>query len=129
MPERIIVAGSRTLSSRPIVANAIKLSPHNPFHGELVTGDADGVDSIAREFVQTFRNVELNVFPANWDEYGKSAGPRRNTEMAEYADGLIAVWNGKSSGTKDIIDKALERNLDVYVRVIESQSDIDEYVG
>ena len=50
-------------------------------------------------------------FPADWDKHGKSAGYKRNLEMAENADALIAFWDGESRGTKHMIDIAKEKNL------------------
>jgi hypothetical protein len=43
-------------------------------------------------------------FPPDWKKYGKSAGYRRNKEMAEVADALVAFWDGKSKGTANMID-------------------------
>lgn len=54
-------------------------------------------------------------FPANWDKHGKSAGHIRNAEMAKYADALVAFWDGKSKGTKGMIDYATRCNLRVKV--------------
>ena len=59
------------------------------------------------------RNLHVAYFPAKWDKYGKSAGYRRNTEMADYADALIAFWDGKSRGTAHMIKIAKERNLKI----------------
>ena len=50
-----------------------------------------------------------------WDKYGPSAGPRRNAQMAEVADALIAFWDGKSRGTKNMIDTANKKDLQVAV--------------
>ena len=58
----------------------------------------------------------LKVFKPNWVMYHKSAGIRRNKEMAEYADALIAFWDGKSNGTKNMIEEAKLKGL--LVRVI-----------
>ena len=51
------------------------------------------------------------IYPAQWDKYGKRAGYRRNEQMAEVADGLIAFWDGQSKGTKHMIDIMTEKNL------------------
>jgi hypothetical protein len=57
-------------------------------------------------------------FPADWDRFGRSAGPKRNKQMAEYGDALIAVWDGESRGTKTMIEFARERGLQVYIHRI-----------
>lgn len=51
------------------------------------------------------------------DKHGKMAGPIRNLEMAKYADGLIAFWDGKSRGTRDMITKAKKERL--FLRVVD----------
>lgn len=121
----VIVAGSRSITDFDVVHNAIVESPFWPLiGGEIVTGGAPGVDQHAKDFaidqsVQADFDVSYEEFEADWDEHGKAAGPIRNEEMAEYADALIAVWDGESNGTRSMIEKALDYGLDVYVTVIE----------
>lgn len=80
----------------------------------IVTGGARGADSLGKKYALE-EEVKHREFPAKWDEYGKSAGYRRNVEMAEYAEALLAFWDGKSKGTKHMIDIALEKGLLVKV--------------
>ena len=61
------------------------------------------------------RGYPIKQFPADWNKYGKSAGYKRNEEMAKYADALIAFWDGKSKGTKHMIDLAKRYGLKVKV--------------
>lgn len=65
------------------------------------------------------QGITCYEYEADWDKHGKAAGPIRNQEMAEYADALIAVWDGESRGTRDMIDKALDEGLDIYVHIVE----------
>ena len=81
---------------------------------EMVTGCAKGADQIPYYF-KTWHGYPLKEFPANWSKYGKSAGYIRNKEMAEYADALIAFWDGKSKGTKHMIGLAKKYNLKVRI--------------
>lgn len=120
---KVIVAGSRSIENKKLVKDTIKESPHTPYNGELVVGDADGVDELAKESLSGFRHVDITEFEADWEEYGKSAGPIRNKEMAKYGDALIAIWDGESSGTKNMIECAIDEGLDVYVKVVEGQGD------
>jgi len=71
-------------------------------HMEVVSGMAPGVDTTAYEWAARHRIVRT-PFPADWDTYGKSAGMRRNKEMGDYADELLAIWDGKSKGTGNMI--------------------------
>jgi hypothetical protein len=109
---KVIVAGTRTVRDPAIVSAAIGASP---FHiTEIVEGDAPGVDRIAG-FLANQWKVPCKRFPANWALYGDAAGPRRNQQMAEYAEGLIAVWDGVSRGTADMITRATVRKLPVFI--------------
>ncbi len=59
--------------------------------------------------------LTLKLFPADWDLHGKSAGYRRNEQMAEYADALIAFWDGESKGTGSMITFAQLEGLEIHV--------------
>ena len=63
-------------------------------------------------------SIPCEKYPADWDKYGKSAGYRRNEQMADNADSLIALWDGRSRGTKHMIDIAHRKGLKVYVHLI-----------
>ena len=76
---------------------------------EIVSGCARGADSLGEKYA-TEKNYKLHKFPADWDRFGKSAGYRRNQEMAEFADMVIAFWDGKSVGTKHMIDISKSKN-------------------
>jgi hypothetical protein len=69
---------------------------------EVVSGGARGIDTFG-EIYAIKRNIQIKRFPANWGEYGRAAGPMRNEEMAQYADALLAIWDGKSRGTAHMI--------------------------
>lgn len=51
-------------------------------------------------------DVPVDYYPADWEKYGKSAGPIRNSEMANHADALILIWDGSSRGSRDMKMKA-----------------------
>ena len=77
---------------------------------EIVSGRANGADKWGETFADE-HYFPKQYFPANWDKHGKAAGPIRNKEMAEYADAAIIFWDGKSRGSKNMIDnmKALNK--------------------
>jgi hypothetical protein len=62
------------------------------------------VDQIGEDWARE-HNIPVKQFLAQWNIHGKSAGPIRNKEMAEYADALIAFWDGQSKGTKNMIEQ------------------------
>lgn len=69
---------------------------------EIVHGGARGVDAAAHDLFDGV--LPVRVFPPDWKAFGKAAGPIRNREMAAYADVMLAVWDGKSRGTKNMIE-------------------------
>ena len=64
------------------------------------------------------KGYQIKRFPADWGKYGKKAGIIRNRAMAEYADALLAYWDGKSSGTRNMIEIARELGLKVGVKIV-----------
>ena len=58
------------------------------------------------------------IMEADWETYGKSAGYRRNVDMAESADALVALWDGVSNGTKHMINIARQKGLRVHVKIV-----------
>lgn len=74
---------------------------------EIASGGARGVDSLAEKLANE-ENFLLKIFSADWNKYGKSAGPIRNRQMVEYIkekDGVCLIfWDGQSRGTKNDID-------------------------
>ena len=81
---------------------------------EIVSGGARGADALGEKYAKE-RNYRLKLFPAAWSKFGRRAGVIRNAEMAKYATILIAFWNGKSRGTRSMINLAEKEGLKVYV--------------
>lgn len=69
----------------------------------IISGAAPGTDALGEQFADEF-GLDVDLHPADWDRYGKSAGPRRNEEMVKLCDGVIAFWDYQSRGTKTTID-------------------------
>jgi hypothetical protein len=109
---RVIIAGSRGIDDYAKVCDAIRQSGFSI--SRVVSGMAAGVDSLALRYAAE-NNLPCDRFPAEWSRWGRSAGYKRNVQMAQHADALIAVWDGRSPGTKHMIDIATRRGLKVYV--------------
>lgn len=69
----------------------------------IISGGARGADTLGKYYAR-LRNFDLIKMKANWDKYGKSAGFIRNKEVLALADGVVCFWDGKSRGTKHMID-------------------------
>jgi hypothetical protein len=117
---KTIIAGSRTASLQDVI-KALELCPFTEKITEVVSGGARGPDSYGEILAEEYM-TPIKRFPAQWNTYGTRAGYIRNGEMAEYADALIAIWNGHSNGTRDMIQRAKEKNLEVYVHLINNKS-------
>lgn len=111
---KTIIAGSRNIKDLEIVECAIKSSEFKIT--EIVSGGARGVDKLGEEYARK-NKIPVTKFPAQWDKYGKSAGYKRNVEMANYADCLIAIWDGESKGTGHMIDTANTYCLNTFVYI------------
>lgn len=83
---------------------------------EVVCGGATGADEGGRLWAIS-RGIPVKMFPADWKNHGKAAGPIRNREMAEYCEQLVAFWDGKSRGTKNMIETAKRLGLRVFIEL------------
>ena len=111
---KVIIAGSRTITK---LSDVIWAVVHSGFYGkitEVVSGKAKGVDNLGETWAY-YNDIPVKSFPADWNEHGRSAGYKRNAQMAAYADALIAIWDGESKGTKHMIDIAKKKGLKVFV--------------
>lgn len=116
-PLKVIVAGCRDLlDSRvdKLVAEAIAYCGWAGEIEEIVSGKAPGVDAAGERWARKFR-LSVKQFYASWLAEGKAAGPIRNRKMALYADRLIAVWDGKSPGTRSMIQIMKALGKPVYI--------------
>ena len=137
---RVIIAGSRSFESFAVLEKEChkifkSLSEEGYLSGnvktdcdniEIISGAANGADRLGEAFAKKY-GIPVKRFPARWGKYGKSAGYIRNRIMAEYAAKsdelgvLIAFWDGKSRGTKMMIDLANKNNLKVFVIDVENK--------
>ena len=129
----IIIAGSRDITTKRIyidvldqykivpinisyILNKIKyyLQNYKEDNITILSGNARGVDKIG-EIYANDHNIQCNIYPADWDTHGKSAGYKRNITMADNANALLAFWNYQSKGTKHMINIAKQKGLTVKI--------------
>jgi hypothetical protein len=116
---KIIIAGSRDFPLYDFVedGNIGFVIAESPFAGkitEVVSGGAKGPDTLGEMWAALFE-VPVKKYPPDWDLHGKAAGPIRNKQMAEYADGLIAIWDYKSRGTLNMINNMKKLGKPVFI--------------
>lgn len=113
----IIIAGCRDFNDYQVVEKEV-MDFIGKYIGkieiEIISGGATGADALGERFAKE-HGLPLKVIYADWKKYGRSAGPRRNEQMARMAGTLIAFWDGKSRGTKNMIDTAKKLGLRVKV--------------
>lgn len=112
---KVIIAGSRDIDDYKLVEEAMWNSGFEA--SEIVSGGARGVDFLGEEYARK-NNISLRVFNANWNLYGKPAGMFRNMDMSEHADALLAVWDGTSKGTKNMIETMRKLKKPIYVKYV-----------
>ena len=114
---RLIVAGGRDFSDKKLMQEALNDYTFDTTSLEIVSGTAKGADSLGAQLARA-NNIPVKEFPADWQDmsepcvkrfngygtYNALAGMKRNHQMGDYATHLIAFWDGKSTGTKDMIE-------------------------
>lgn len=105
---KIAVIGSRNLS----IKNLEKYLPENVT--EIISGGAKGIDSDAKEYALK-NNIPITEFLPEYSKFGKSAPLKRNLRIIEYADMVIAFWDGKSRGTEFVIKNCKKMNVEIKV--------------
>ena len=111
---RIIVAGSRDFNDYELLKEKLDLVKEAIGEFEVVSGKARGADSLGERYARE-NDLPIAEFPADWDKHGKSAGYKRNAEMADYAEGCIVFWDGISKGTQHMINLAKEKELNLAI--------------
>jgi len=113
---KVIVAGSRDFNDYGLLERELInfLRGRKPSEVEIVSGGARGADRLGERFAKE-KKCRLALFKADWDKYGKSAGYRRNVEMAEYSNACVVFWDSVSKGSKHMIDIAEKKGLDLEI--------------
>ena len=93
---KVAVVGSRSST----VSNLGAYLPEGTT--EIVSGGAQGIDACAREYALT-NGLKLTEFLPEYERYGRNAPLKRNRAIVDYADMVIAFWDGRSRGTKYVI--------------------------
>lgn len=105
---KVAIIGSRNLG----VIDLEHFLPENVT--EIVSGGARGVDTCAREYANA-NSIKLTEFLPDYSRFGKVAPLKRNLEIIAYADLVLAFWDGKSHGTKYVIDNCKKRGIPIKV--------------
>ncbi len=108
---KVAVIGSRGLQ----IENLGDYLP--PETTEIISGGAHGVDACAREYAQR-QGLKLTEYLPEYSRYGRAAPLKRNITIIENADLVLAFWDGRSRGTKYVIDNCKKRNIPVEIHIL-----------
>jgi hypothetical protein len=109
---KVAVIGSRGL----MVGDLGKYLPVDT--DEIVSGGAKGIDTSAREY-SLAHGIKLTEFLPEYDKYGKNAPLKRNITIITYSEAVLAFWDGKSRGTKYVIDNCKRLGVPVQVFLLD----------
>lgn len=135
---KLIIAGSRHLNLRDKKLNLEigkalwELNMHGghphpqgdvpPTVTQVVSGTANGADEYGEQWASV-QQIGITRFAPDWDRYGRAAGPIRNKQMAEYADQLFLIWDGKSRGSASMKRLMLAENKPVHEFILGDTDD------
>lgn len=114
---RVIIAGSREFTSYQHLKEACEWYLKDKLPQVIViSGHARGADSLGEKWASEM-GLTCEIYPANWNKYGKSAGYIRNKQMAEVGDALIAfkIQGIQSKGTDNMISLAEKKGIPIRV--------------
>jgi hypothetical protein len=108
----LIIAGGRDFNNYETMCR--ELEEYENQDVTIISGCVRGADRLGERWAQDHGKA-IREFPANWRKHGKAAGPIRNAEMADNADRGVVFWDGKSRGTKNMIDNANRAGLQIKI--------------
>lgn len=111
---KVGVVGSRIYTDRTFIFDVLDRLHSFSKIQTIVSGGAAGPDSYGQQWGEE-NSVQTLIFIPQYKLYGKSAPFRRNTEIVQNSDIIIAFWDGASSGTKDTINKAKKANKKIKI--------------
>lgn len=114
---RVIIAGSRGFTNYEFLKDTMDRLLVNKHDCDIaiVCGEARGADTLGKKYAVE-RGYRVLSFQADWEKYNKSAGYIRNAEMADNADALVVFWDGKSRGTKNMIEIASKKGIPIRIQ-------------
>lgn len=111
---KLAIAGSRNFNDFAFLELKINELRKQYAIDSLISGGAKGADLLAEQYAAKYHLAIECVLP-DWKMHSHGAGHRRNEIIVQKCDLLIAFWDGKSKGTKHIIEYAQKQNKQVYI--------------
>ncbi len=124
MIKRVIIAGCRDYENYSEAKNFINLCLSNIKNGNeiiILSVGCKGADKLGERYAEEI-GYRIEVFPAEWEKYSKKAGLKRNEEMSMACDCAVIFWDGKSKGTRSMINLARKHNKPIRIKRIKPMS-------
>lgn len=112
----MMISGSRTINDYQLLEAAIAESGWQPT--EIIAGGSSGVDKLAEQFADQ-HGLPITIFRPNWALHKRGAGHRRNEDMVNACDVLVAIWDGKSPGTAHAVKYARKKRKPVFIKIVD----------
>lgn len=114
----LLIAGSRTFNDLETFDKVTREVIGEDREITIVEGGAVGADSLARDFANG-NGLPVEEFRPDWKKYGRAAGPKRNDAMTafikEKSGTALYFWDEESRGTRQCIESARKKGIDVLV--------------
>ncbi len=121
MEKYVIIAGCRTYSdyqeAKDYILSCLKIS-ETADQITILSGGCKGADCLGERFAKE-NGFSLERYLPDWKKYGKAAGPIRNKQMVDVCHQVICFWDGKSKGTKSLIQYAKKSEKTVDIKLID----------
>ncbi len=111
---KLAIIGGRDFTNYEYMKNSLAKLAQEITIIQVVSGGARGADSLGEQWANE-QNIPINIFPAQWEKYGRSAGFRRNKDIINNCDMVAAFWDGQSRGTENSIQLAKEQRKPVRI--------------
>ena len=105
---KLLIVGSRSIT-------AYDLTPHISSEVDtIISGGAAGVDALAEQYAVD-HGLNVIIIRPQYDRYRRAAPLKRNEQMVDMADEVLAIWDGVSKGTEYTIRYAEKKGKRVRV--------------
>ncbi len=118
--KRVVIAGCRDYNAYDEAKEYIDFCLSNVRKENeiiILSGCASGADTMGERYAKE-NGLKIEKYPADWEKYGRGAGPKRNKQMAEICDFVICFWDEKSKGTRSLIDYAKKFDKPIKIKKI-----------
>jgi len=123
---KVAVVGSRNFADMEFVKSVVTQICVDYPDITVVSGGARGVDTLAQQIAEA-QGCKTQIFPADWEQYGKSAGVLRNNQIVAHADFVLIFWDGESVGTEHTLTLTRKsgKPFNLYFRPNPKASEVD----